>query len=137
MIRLRFSNIRRVNRRGLFSKLDSHLLPLNNGIKSVSLHLKAILENRFILLLFSFLRMDFQTSLGPPLKEQIQQINEDEILDNFCHMVLEEFLIRRNLKDTLQTFRREWNRPQEVSLLFILYASGSLIFLGNRVIFLV
>lgn len=45
--------------------------------------------------------------------EQIQ-LSEDEILDNFCHMVLEEYLIKREMRNTLKTFREEWNRPKEV-----------------------
>lgn len=48
---------------------------------------------------------------------QSTQLTEDEIIDNFCHMVLEEFLIKRQLSSTLQTFREEWKRPQEVNYL--------------------
>lgn len=44
-----------------------------------------------------------------------QQLTEDEILDNFCHMVLEEYMLKRNLKNTLKTFREEWQRPKEVT----------------------
>lgn len=44
------------------------------------------------------------------------QLTEDEIIDNFCHMVFEEFLIKRQLTQTLQSFREEWKRPQEVRI---------------------
>lgn len=50
--------------------------------------------------------------------EQVQ-LSEDEILDNFCHMVLEEYLIKREMRNTLKTFREEWNRPKEVRPLTI------------------
>lgn len=46
---------------------------------------------------------------------QSTQLTEDEIIDNFCHMVFEEFLIKRQLSSTLQAFREEWQRPQEVN----------------------
>jgi hypothetical protein len=42
------------------------------------------------------------------------QISEDDILSNFCYMVLEEFMVKRNLKHSLETFREEWKRPSEV-----------------------
>lgn len=49
-----------------------------------------------------------------------EQLTEDDILSNFCYMVLEEFMVKRNLKNSLQTFRDEWKRPNEV-LRFSLY----------------
>eukprot|EP01041_Mallomonas_annulata_P011555 gene11555-24167_t len=33
--------------------------------------------------------------------------------DNFCHMVIEEFLMKKNMADTLEQFRKEWHRPDE------------------------
>ena len=33
----------------------------------------------------------------------------------FCHMLFEEFLTTNNMLSTLQAFRKEWNRPSEVS----------------------
>jgi len=35
------------------------------------------------------------------------------IFDNFCSMVVEEYLARKNLTNTLETFREEWQRPSE------------------------
>lgn len=49
------------------------------------------------------------------------QLTEDEIIDNFCHMVFEEFLIKRQLTQTLQSFREEWKRPQESTVLYSWY----------------
>jgi hypothetical protein len=34
-------------------------------------------------------------------------------LDHFCHMLVEDFLMRKNLTDTLDTFRNEYDRPRE------------------------
>jgi len=31
----------------------------------------------------------------------------DEMLDNFCHMIVEEYLVRKQLKSTLQCLREE------------------------------
>lgn len=39
----------------------------------------------------------------------------EAIFDNFCTMVVEEYLIRKNLTATLDTLRAEWRRPSEVS----------------------
>lgn len=39
----------------------------------------------------------------------------EAIFDNFCCMVVEEFLIRKNLSATLDTMRAEWKRPSEVA----------------------
>lgn len=54
-----------------------------------------------------------------------QPANAEEILDNFCLMVLEEFLSKKKMKDTLETFRTEWktqhNRPAEDVMLFSWY----------------
>lgn len=39
---------------------------------------------------------------------------ENEAFDTFCHMVVEEFLMRKNLTNTLEEFRQEWSaRPEE------------------------
>lgn len=39
---------------------------------------------------------------------------ENEAFDTFCHMVVEEFLMRKNLTNTLEEFRQEWGtRPEE------------------------
>ena len=38
----------------------------------------------------------------------------ENIFDNFCCMVVEEYLIRKNLGATLDTLRSEWQRPSEV-----------------------
>ena len=39
----------------------------------------------------------------------------EDIFDNFCCSVVEEYLIRKNLSATLSTLRAEWQRPSEVS----------------------
>lgn len=33
--------------------------------------------------------------------------------DVFCHMIFEEFLMKKNLHNTLTEFRKEWNRPDD------------------------
>lgn len=33
----------------------------------------------------------------------------------FCLMILEEFMTTRNMHSTLRAFRKEWERPNEVS----------------------
>ncbi|RYG96028.1 hypothetical protein EON65_55035 [archaeon] len=45
----------------------------------------------------------------------------DQILDNFCHLIIEDFLTRKQMKDTLQSFRTEWNRPTEELVMFSWY----------------
>jgi hypothetical protein len=66
-----------------------------------------------------------------------EQLTEDDILSNFCYMVLEEFMVKRNLKNSLQTFRDEWKRPNEV-LRFSLYDNHLTFHLtGNGSLFLV
>ena len=40
--------------------------------------------------------------------------SDDESFDCFCHMVIEEYLMRKNMYKTLSEFRREWSsRPEE------------------------
>ncbi len=41
---------------------------------------------------------------------------KDIVLENFTTMVIEEFLVRKGLKDTLNSFRAEWKRPTEVRI---------------------
>lgn len=54
-----------------------------------------------------------------------QTVNAEDILDNFSLMVLEEFLVKKKMKDTLETFRNEWksqhHRPAEDVMLFSWY----------------
>lgn len=39
---------------------------------------------------------------------------DDESFDCFCHMVIEEYLMRKNMTNTLDEFRQEWtSRPEE------------------------
>ena len=35
------------------------------------------------------------------------QLSNDDMMDNFCHMIIEEYLTRKQLKTTLETFREE------------------------------
>lgn len=42
------------------------------------------------------------------------EITVDESYEIFCHMVIEEFLMQKNMKSTLSAFRSEWPRPAEV-----------------------
>jgi hypothetical protein len=39
----------------------------------------------------------------------------ESIFENFCSMVVEEYLMKKNLTATLDTLRSEWQRPSEVS----------------------
>jgi hypothetical protein len=51
---------------------------------------------------------------GPPQRaggNEQQQHPSD--FDVFCHMAVEEFLMRKNLRGTLEVFRKEWGRPSE------------------------
>ncbi len=32
----------------------------------------------------------------------------------FCYLVLEEFLMKKNMTETLKHFREEWTRPDDV-----------------------
>jgi hypothetical protein len=41
-------------------------------------------------------------------------LSSESVYDNFCSMVVEEFLQRKGLQSTLSTFRAEWERPIEV-----------------------
>lgn len=38
-------------------------------------------------------------------------------INNFCHLVVEDFLMRHDMPETLRQFREEWKRPDEVRLL--------------------
>jgi hypothetical protein len=38
----------------------------------------------------------------------------ESIFENFCSMVVEEYLMKKNLTATLDTLRSEWQRPSEV-----------------------
>lgn len=40
----------------------------------------------------------------------------EAVMDNFCVMLVEEYLTKRNLHSTLNTFRRENGRLNEVSI---------------------
>lgn len=40
--------------------------------------------------------------------------NAQQVMNNFTLMVIEEFLSKKGMKDTLTSFRKEWNRPDEV-----------------------
>lgn len=40
----------------------------------------------------------------------------EQKFDTFCHMVVEEFLMRKGMTGTLNQFREEWQRPDEVRL---------------------
>jgi hypothetical protein len=42
------------------------------------------------------------------------QLSNEDMMDNFCHMIIEEYLTRKQLKATLETFREE-------SVLFHIY----------------
>lgn len=33
--------------------------------------------------------------------------------DTFCHMIMEDFLMRKNMENTLREFRKEWVRPND------------------------
>ena len=37
--------------------------------------------------------------------------------DTFCYMLIEDFLMQKNMANTLSAFRSEWVRPEEVSSL--------------------
>jgi hypothetical protein len=37
----------------------------------------------------------------------------EEHFNNFCHMMIEEFLMQKGMQNTLQEFRKEWERPEE------------------------
>ena len=41
--------------------------------------------------------------------------NKTHNVEVFCHMILEEFMTTRNMQSTLRAFRKEWDRPTEVS----------------------
>lgn len=36
-------------------------------------------------------------------------------MENFCHLVIEDFLTKSGMSETLRSFRSEWQRPAEVS----------------------
>jgi len=38
----------------------------------------------------------------------------EEHFTNFCHMMIEDFLMQKGMQNTLQEFRKEWDRPDEV-----------------------
>ena len=40
--------------------------------------------------------------------------NQESFFDNFCFMVIEEFLMKKELPETLKHFREEYTRPNEV-----------------------
>jgi hypothetical protein len=40
----------------------------------------------------------------------------DGNVENFCYMVIEEFLMKKNMQCTLWEFRKEWKRPSEVNI---------------------
>jgi hypothetical protein len=54
-----------------------------------------------------------------------KQPTSEEVLDNFCLMMLEEFLVKKKMHSTLDSFRNEWQsthqRPAEDVLLFSWY----------------
>lgn len=37
----------------------------------------------------------------------------EEQFDNFCHMLIEDFLMQKGMHSTLTEFRKEWDRPNE------------------------
>ena len=45
---------------------------------------------------------------------QNANLSMDTMLDNFCAMLVEEYLVKHNLQDTLRTYRNEFQRPSEV-----------------------
>lgn len=51
--------------------------------------------------------------------ERSANLGIDEILENFSTMMVEEYLMKKGLKDTLKTFRSEWKRPDEVIIALI------------------
>jgi hypothetical protein len=36
----------------------------------------------------------------------------------FCFLLVEEFLMKNNMTSTLDSFRQEWKRPDDVSILY-------------------
>lgn len=41
-------------------------------------------------------------------------LTSEGILDNFCSMMIEDYLKRKKMTITLDAFRNEWKRPEEV-----------------------
>jgi hypothetical protein len=45
--------------------------------------------------------------------------------DNFCHMIMEDFLMRKNMGNTLTEFRKEWVRPSDEETMMSWYDVAS------------
>jgi hypothetical protein len=43
-----------------------------------------------------------------------QQAAVADTFDTFTHMLIEDFLMRKGMDQTLASFRDEWHRPDEV-----------------------
>ena len=43
-----------------------------------------------------------------------QPLSLNQMMDTFAFMVMEEFLMKKDMPVTLQKFREEWDRPPEV-----------------------
>lgn len=39
---------------------------------------------------------------------------KQEVQQTFCFLLVEEFLMKKNMTNTLNCFREEWNRPDDV-----------------------
>lgn len=60
--------------------------------------------------------MNSTSPKSPTQPETLAGFGLEAVMENFCAMLVEEYLTKRNLHATLNTFRRENGRLNEVRL---------------------
>lgn len=45
----------------------------------------------------------------------MSQADVDACYESFCYMLVEDFMMKKNMKNSLATFREEYNPPDEAS----------------------
>lgn len=51
-------------------------------------------------------------------KSKSSELPNDEVFETFCYMIIEEFMMKKKLSKTLETFRSEYTMKDDVSLIF-------------------